>query len=124
MAGSWGREQGGLGGSHTVRSLMSLPLKMMYSKVSSRGGMGRSVGRSSVPKERTEGDSFSSEACHMTHSGQSVLACEHTADDITSCHQLVSVKLSAADVQTSSELCPRNRTLTRCPRITGYPGTP
>lgn len=43
----------GFGGSHTVRSLMSLPLKMMYSKVSSRGGMGRSVGRSSVPKERT-----------------------------------------------------------------------
>ncbi len=33
---------------------MSLPLKMMYSKVSSRGGMGRSVGRSSVPKERTD----------------------------------------------------------------------
>lgn len=54
MAGSWGSEQVGLGGSHTVRSLMSLPLKMMYSKVSSRGGMGRSVGRSSVPKERTD----------------------------------------------------------------------
>lgn len=34
---------------------MSLPLKMMYSKMSSRGGMGRSVGRSSVPKERTGG---------------------------------------------------------------------
>lgn len=33
---------------------MSLPLKMMYSKVSSRGGMGLSVGRSSVPKERTD----------------------------------------------------------------------
>lgn len=26
---------------------------MMYSKTSSRGGIGRSVGRSSVPKERT-----------------------------------------------------------------------
>lgn len=44
----------GLGGSHTVRSLMSLPLKMMYSKMSSRGRMGLSVGRSSVPKDRTE----------------------------------------------------------------------
>lgn len=54
MAGSWGKEHVGLGGSHTVRSLMSLPLKMMYSKVSSRGGMGLSVGRSSVPKERTD----------------------------------------------------------------------
>ena len=32
---------------------MSLPLKMMYSKISSRGGIGLSVGRSSVPKERT-----------------------------------------------------------------------
>lgn len=53
MAGSWGSEQVGLGGSHTVRSLMSLPLKMMYSNVSSRGGIGRSVGRSSVPNERT-----------------------------------------------------------------------
>lgn len=53
MAGSWGKEHVGLGGSHTVRSLMSLPLKMMYSKVSSRGGIGLSVGRSSVPKERT-----------------------------------------------------------------------
>lgn len=33
---------------------MSLPLKMMYSKMSSRGRMGLSVGRSSVPKDRTE----------------------------------------------------------------------
>lgn len=53
MAGSWGKEHVGLGGSHTVKSLMSLPLKIMYSKVSSRGGMGLSVGLSSVPKERT-----------------------------------------------------------------------
>lgn len=43
----------GLGGSQTVRSLMSLPRKMMYSKTSSRGAIGLSVGRSSVPKERT-----------------------------------------------------------------------
>lgn len=53
MAGSWGREQLGFGGSHTVRSLMSLPLKMMYSKTSSRGATGLSVGRSSVPKDFT-----------------------------------------------------------------------
>lgn len=32
---------------------MSLPRKIMYSKTSSRGGMGLSVGLSSVPKERT-----------------------------------------------------------------------
>lgn len=55
MAGSWGRLQVGLGGSHTVRSLMSLPLNMMYSKTSSRGGIGLSVGRSSVPKDFTGG---------------------------------------------------------------------
>lgn len=54
MAGSWGNEHVGLGGSHTVRSLISLPLKMMYSKISSRARMGLSVGRSSVPKDRTE----------------------------------------------------------------------
>ncbi len=56
MAGSWGRLQVGLGGSHTVRSLMSLPLNMMYSKTSSRGGIGLSVGRSSVPKDFTRGE--------------------------------------------------------------------
>lgn len=42
-----------LGGSQTVRSFISLPRKMMYSNTSSRGGIGLSVGRSSVPKERT-----------------------------------------------------------------------
>lgn len=55
MAGSWGRLLVALGGSQTVRSLMSLPRKMMYSNTSSRGGIGLSVGRSSVPKERTVG---------------------------------------------------------------------
>lgn len=42
-----------LGGSQTVRSFISLPRKMMYSNTSSRGGIGLSVGRSSVPKDRT-----------------------------------------------------------------------
>ena len=32
---------------------MSVPLKIMYSNTSSRGATGRSVGRSSVPNERT-----------------------------------------------------------------------
>ena len=56
MAGSCGSppKDWALGGSQTWRSLISLPRKMMYSKISSRGGTGRSVGRSSVPKERTE----------------------------------------------------------------------
>lgn len=53
MAGSWGRLLVALGGSQTVRSFISLPRKMMYSNTSSRGGIGLSVGRSSVPKERT-----------------------------------------------------------------------
>lgn len=53
MAGSCGRALVAFGGSQTVRSLISLPRKMMYSKTSSRGGIGLSVGRSSVPKERT-----------------------------------------------------------------------
>lgn len=36
-----------------MRSLISLPRNIMYSKTSSRGGIGRSVGLSSVPKDRT-----------------------------------------------------------------------
>lgn len=36
-----------------MRSLISLPRNMMYSNTSSRGGIGLSVGRSSVPNERT-----------------------------------------------------------------------
>lgn len=40
-------------GSQTCKSSMSLPRKIMYSNTSSRGGTGRSVGRSSVPNERT-----------------------------------------------------------------------
>ncbi len=56
MAGSWGRLLVALGGSQTVRSFISLPRKMMYSNTSSRGGIGLSVGRSSVPKERTVGE--------------------------------------------------------------------
>lgn len=55
MAGSCGRALVAFGGSQTVRSLISLPRKIMYSKTSSRGGIGLSVGRSSVPKERTVG---------------------------------------------------------------------
>ena len=42
------------GGSQTWRSLMSLPRNIMYSKISSRGGTGWSVGRSSVPNDFTE----------------------------------------------------------------------
>jgi len=41
------------GGSQTWRSFMSLPRKMMYSKTSSRGGTGWSVGLSSVPNDLT-----------------------------------------------------------------------
>lgn len=55
MAGSCGRLLAVFGGSQTVRSWISLPRKMMYSNTSSRGGIGLSVGRSSVPKERTVG---------------------------------------------------------------------
>ena len=58
MAGSLGRPPcrvaWGFGGSHTRMSLMSDPRKMMYSYTSSLGATGLSVGRSSVPKERTE----------------------------------------------------------------------
>ncbi|KAJ8316709.1 hypothetical protein KUTeg_005739 [Tegillarca granosa] len=43
----------GFGGSQTWRSFISLPLKMMYSKISSLGATGLSVGRSSVPNDRT-----------------------------------------------------------------------
>ena len=58
IAGSWGRADCckpgcGLGGSHTCKSLMSLPRNMMYSNISSLGGTGRSVALSSVPNERT-----------------------------------------------------------------------
>lgn len=53
IAGSCGKEHWGFGGSQTVRSLMSLPRNIIYSKTSSRGGIGLSVGLSSVPKERT-----------------------------------------------------------------------
>lgn len=44
----------GLGGSHTCKSLISLPRNIIYSNISSLGATGRSVGRSSVPNERTE----------------------------------------------------------------------
>lgn len=57
IAGSGGKDvcSGcGFGGSQTWRSLISLPLKMMYSNISSLGATGLSVGRSSVPNERTE----------------------------------------------------------------------
>jgi len=53
MAGSWCNVVG-CGGSQTWRSLMSVPLNMIYSNTSSLGGTGRSVGLSSVPNERTE----------------------------------------------------------------------
>ncbi|KAK2140398.1 hypothetical protein NP493_5806g00000 [Ridgeia piscesae] len=58
MAGSCGKEECGmgtccLGGSHTCKSLMSLPRKIMYSYTSSLGGTGLSVGRSSVPNDLT-----------------------------------------------------------------------
>ncbi len=60
MAGSLGnppcRVGCGLGGWQMWMSLMSEPRKMMYSYTSSRGATGRSVGRSSVPKERTAED--------------------------------------------------------------------
>jgi hypothetical protein len=42
------------GGSRTCKSSISAPRKIIYSKISSRGGTGRSVGRPSVPKERTK----------------------------------------------------------------------
>lgn len=56
MAGSCGSGCSvcGFGGSQTCRSLMSLPRKMIYSNISSRGATGLSVGRSSVPKDLTE----------------------------------------------------------------------
>jgi len=41
------------GGSSTIRSFMSPARKIMYSKISSRGGTCRSAGRSSVPYDRT-----------------------------------------------------------------------
>lgn len=41
-------------GSQTCKSSISLPRKIMYSNTSSRGCTGRSVGRSSVPNERTK----------------------------------------------------------------------
>lgn len=40
-------------GSHTCKSSISLPRNIIYSNTSSRGCTGRSVGRSSVPNERT-----------------------------------------------------------------------
>jgi hypothetical protein len=43
----------GFGGSQTCRSLMSWPRNIMNSKISFLGGKGLSVGRSSVPKDRT-----------------------------------------------------------------------
>lgn len=58
IAGSWCMDDCckavDLGGSQTWRSLISLPLKIMYSKTSSLGGTGWSVGRSSVPNDLTE----------------------------------------------------------------------
>lgn len=60
IAGSWIRLDGNWlacfwagYGSHTCKSSMSEPRKMMYSNTSSLGMTGRSVGRSSVPNERT-----------------------------------------------------------------------
>jgi len=53
MAGSWCNVVG-CGGSQTWRSLMSVPLNIIYSNTSSLGGTGRSVGLSSVPNDRTE----------------------------------------------------------------------
>ena len=57
MAGSCGgifdKEGWGFGGSQTCRSLISLPRNIIYSKISSLGGTGRSVGRSSVPNDLT-----------------------------------------------------------------------
>lgn len=58
MAGSCGGmddcKDCAFGGSHTWRSLMSLPRNMIYSKISSRGATGLSVGLSSVPNDLTE----------------------------------------------------------------------
>jgi hypothetical protein len=42
------------GGSRTCKSSISAPRKIIYSNISSRAGTGRSVGRPSVPKERTK----------------------------------------------------------------------
>ncbi len=42
------------GGSRTCKSSISAPRKIIYSKISSRAGTGRSVGRPSVPKDRTK----------------------------------------------------------------------
>lgn len=53
IAGSGGRPWWDLGASHSVMSLISLPRKVMYSKMSSLGGVGLSVGRPSVPKHLT-----------------------------------------------------------------------
>ena len=60
MAGSWIKLDGNWlacfwagYGSQTCKSSISLPRKIMYSNTSSRGNTGRSVGRSSVPNERT-----------------------------------------------------------------------
>lgn len=58
IAGSWGGMDDcndcALGGSHTCKSLISLPRNIIYSKISSRGATGRSVGLSSVPNDRTK----------------------------------------------------------------------
>ena len=55
IAGSCGQgaAAGFVGGSDTCRSLMSLPRNMISSNTSFLGGIGLSVGRFSVPKERT-----------------------------------------------------------------------
>lgn len=52
IAGSCGNDV--WGGSRTCKSSISAPRKIIYSKISSRGGTGRSVGRSSVPNDRTK----------------------------------------------------------------------
>ena len=44
----------GFGGSHTWRSLISRPRNIMNSNTSFLAGRGLSVGRSSVPNDRTE----------------------------------------------------------------------
>ena len=54
MAGSCGASSVLGGISLTCRSFISLPLNMMNSYVSVRGGMGLGTCRSSVPKDRTE----------------------------------------------------------------------
>lgn len=50
---------------------MSLPRNIIYSKTSSRGGMGLSVGLSSVPKERTAklGRQEKNETSHIQQKG-------------------------------------------------------